>query len=146
MRTLYPKGTAIDKIATELKRSIGWVKIRLMYLDADPAIREAYDNKEIKQGDLIRISRLPPDGQLQALLKLRTIREVHDRPKRVTMKSLESCRERSKREIERRIIDMATRIGEGPWTAALGWAAGNISDEALDFVIDNWDVSDIMEE
>jgi ParB-like chromosome segregation protein Spo0J len=139
---MYPKGTSVEEICKHLKKPRDWVKARLAYLEMPLAIKSEVDNGTLTQYDVIKISRLPDDNsKLDALLKLRNLKAVQERPGRsVTMKHLEPRRRRSKTEILNKSVDVAARLGEGPWNYVLAWAVGNISDEELDSAIDTWDL------
>ena len=142
MLRMYPKGTSIEHIATHLKKPRDWVRARMEYLEAPLVIKAEADAGNLTQYDLLSLSRMPDAGsKLDALQKLKDIKAVHERPgRKITMRALQPARRRSKTEILNKSIEVATRLGEGPWNWVAAWAAGSISDEELDSAIDTWDV------
>ena len=141
LRKMFPKGTSIERIATALHRSPRWVKPRILLLDMPEAVRTAADSGELTQIDIDKLSRMPPDGQLDYFLKMQADKELYKKEtgKRLASSKMEPKRLRTLKEIEKKMLDLADKLGDGPWTFALSWAAGYLSDEELDDGIDKWD-------
>jgi ParB family chromosome partitioning protein len=137
---LYPKGTPIEMICKQLNKSRGWVKARLALLEMPEQIKEQVQQGQLTQYDVEKLSRMPVEAQVDALVKLKELKEVHARPgKKVSLRLAEARRKRSKTEMINKAVDLCARLGgEGPWSYALAWAAGTISDEELDSAIDSW--------
>lgn len=137
---MYPKGTPVEQICKHLNKTRGWVKSRLALLNMPLRIQEEVKSNTLTQYDVERLSRLPPEGQLQALERLRIAKETHQKPgRKITLRITDTHRRRSKTEMLDKSVEIATRIGEGPWNWVLAWAAGMISTEELDSNLDSWD-------
>lgn len=137
---MYPKGTPVETICKHLNKTRGWVKARLGLLTMPPLIQDEVQKGNLSQYDVEKLSRLPAEAQMDALIKLNQLKEVHARPgRKVTLRLADPRRRRAKTEMIDKAVDVSTRLGgEGPWSYVLAWAAGMISDEELDSAIDNW--------
>jgi len=141
LRKMYPKGTNIARICTDLTRSPRWVKARIVLLEMPEAIRQAADADQLTQIDIDKLARLPPDGQLDYFLQMQADKELYKKEtgKRLPSRKMEPKRVRTRKEMEQKLYELADLRGDGPHTFVLSWAAGYLSDEELSAALDKWD-------
>jgi len=140
---MFPAGTSASEICRRLKKSKGWVHLRLALVQMPKEIQDAAISRELEAGDIMRLSRLPPEEQLRKLREFREFAKnyvspkTHHRRLRPRMDMMDGKGRKSRAEMLAKMVEITDQIGEGPWTWALAWAAGKLSEKDLDSAIDN---------
>lgn len=134
-------GHTREWIARELGQSMGWVQIRMMVLDFPPDIQDAIAAGLVNQSQIREIYSLPPSRRHEAVKMVKQARERGESTTLLTKKMAtkkDSKRIRGKKEIFLLMAEIQSIVGPCVLTRALGWCAGEVSDEEVYQEIDKF--------
>lgn len=136
LKYLKDAGLGRHKICSLLGKSDGWVQNRLIILNFPADLYEDIIRYKFTIEDIKDLNTVLSSGSVamfrEAFYKLRDAK-IRGYSHRVRTKSKPSVtRARRKQEIQMLINHILINLGEGLATYVLAWAAGNISDLALD--------------
>jgi ParB/RepB/Spo0J family partition protein len=130
---LYPHGATPCHVATELKKSAGWVRDRFRLMKMPEPVRQLVAARRIALSDLIALARLEtPEQQIKAAETLASAKRERFRNSAPVDASLRTlCRRRTKGEINAMIGDMFQLGINGLPMRVAAWCAGLISSDEL---------------